>query len=139
MRARPVLALLLLVGGAASCAQILGDDFEITEDDENDDNDSSSSNPTSSGGSCDTCNCGGDCCVACTACHCQAQANACNGSQDCIDYSECLSGCESTDQYCIGSCQSAYPQGAAIAATLISCWESYCYETCYLDSCGGGG
>ena len=95
MHVRHLLAIGALVLGAASCAQILGDDFRIDGDD-----DETGEGSTSSGPGCDSCDgCAAGsadaCCANCSYCACASEVADCDADQECADFEYCFAGCGS--------------------------------------------
>jgi hypothetical protein len=120
MRSGTVFGMLLLVVGAASCAQILGDDFQVDDDEVDDDSGSSS-------GGCDQ-----NDCSYCLECACNPQLEACSSNFECTSLVDCVYYC--TDQACYDSCAQAYPNGVLDLQTLDSCSVDNCQATCVATS-----
>jgi len=122
MRARHIVVFMLLLG-AASCAQILGDDFQI----EDDDDDGSSSGNQDCHATCD--------CNDCGVCACGGELNACNANGDCFPFTDCYYACAG-DSTCIDDCYNVYGGGADAAIALDVCLTEQCYAECVDGSCG---
>jgi hypothetical protein len=108
--------LLLLVLGAVSCAQILGDDFQIEDDDEG---------SSSSGGDCDAnaLDCG-----ECLDCACVNEVEACYANVECDSLLECIAFCASTEE--CNSCYASYPGGVDGVNAVLNCGYASCPTTC---------
>ncbi|MEJ7729849.1 MAG: matrixin family metalloprotease [Polyangiaceae bacterium] len=85
---------------------------------------SSSGNP----GSCDACT---DDSVGAA---CNGAYQACGQSQACVDFSNCIQGCQA--QACIDQCAAANPGGAQTYVDLIDCLCADCAVECATE-CGG--
>jgi hypothetical protein len=75
-------------------------------------------------------------CVSCAAQgQCAPQLAACNASQDCLDYWDCIDGC--TTDACYDSCYGAHPSGGGTFDEFAVCLIcDSCYATC--DGAGSG-
>ena len=119
MHLRHLLAFGSLLLGAVSCAQILGDDFQIEDGDGGGD--------CNSDGGCDTIDCSN-----CLACGCDSELGNCVNNADCQAISDCAYYC--TDFSCTSGCRDGYPGGQGDWDALNECALCECGSTC-----SGGG
>lgn len=106
-----ILAVLFLAIAGPACAQILGDDYEVTEG-------------PGGGGDCSELDCGGcnDCALAsdCSFEHEECNTKGCELFQDCCDF--CADDCIACD--CPGKEQRYYALDGCLASTCFGCGGS---------------
>ena len=67
-------------------------------------------------------------CDECANDSCCDQLSACVGSQNCLDFYQCINDCTTED--CVNDCVSQHPQGASLAESLWQCTDSFCSVEC---------
>ena len=76
-------------------------------------------------------------CAACVDGSCCTELQACDGSQECLDFLGCAGACP--DQTCVDDCGAMFPVGAAQLADLQTCMQGSCGVECGGGMAGTGG